>query len=389
MLFAALLALGFTSVNAQEKESFDFNPHWYIQAQGGGQYTTGETSFNKLLSPNVQLSAGYQITPVWGLRLGVNGWQSKGASDFDIKQNNVKVNNISAKWSWNYVAPMLDATADLTNLFGGFKPNRAVSVGILAGVGANVGFNNGEAYDAKKDVHQSLLGTNMTIDPKNLPVLMTSIWDGTKVRFTGRVGATVDFRINDNLKIGLEGQMNILSDAYNSKNAPGNCDYYYNALVGIKYAFGKTHAKKVQPAIVDAPATQTVTRVIHDTVYVEKRVEVPVQAKPAVREPLRRDIFFLIRGSVIDNDEMKKVDEVVAYLNKYPEAKVTVTGYADKGTGNAQLNIGYSKKRADVVANTLKKRGIAANRIIVNAKGDTEQPYAENDKNRVTICIAE
>ena len=33
--------------------------------------------------------------------------------------------------------------------------------------------------------------------------------------------------------------------------------------------------------------------------------------------------------------------------------------------------------------------GIAADRISSEAKGDTVQPFAENDKNRVTILVAE
>ena len=108
------------------------------------------------------------------------------------------------------------------------------------------------------------------------------------------------------------------------------------------------------------------------------------------REALRRDIFFTLRGSEVSRTEMTKVEDVVAYLNKYPEAKVSITGYADKGTGNARLNVGYAQKRADVIANMLaNKFGISRSRMIVDSKGDTVQPYEQNDLNRVTICICE
>ena len=113
----------------------------------------------------------------------------------------------------------------------------------------------------------------------------------------------------------------------------------------------------------------------------------PVQTK---RETLRRDVFFLIRGSDISTTEQPKVDEVVAYLKKYPEAKVSVTGYADRGTGNPRINMKYSEARAKVVADYLKAQGIDASRITVAAKGDTEQPYPDNQPlNRASICIAE
>ena len=48
----------------------------------------------------------------------------------------------------------------------------------------------------------------------------------------------------------------------------------------------------------------------------------------------------------------------------------------------------YSKQRAENVAKALKNAGIDAGRIIVDAKGDTVQPFSENDKNRVTIAVA-
>lgn len=386
MLFAALLSVGFTTVQAQETTTKEvFNPHWYVQGQLGGQYTTGETAFKNLLSPNGQVAVGYQFNSIWGARLNVNAWQSKGGSDLNISVGNKSV-EVNPRWKWNYVAPAVDVTLDVTNLIGGFNPNRLVSFGLLAGLGANIGFNNDEAAAAQLEVqNNAIYGTIPAVDK---PAVMSYLWDGTKTRMMGQVGANLDFKVSKRVKVGAEFNFNFLSDRYNSKNARGQFDHYYNLLAGVRIALGKT--TKSENVTVPATGVRTVEKivekevmkVVHDTVYVEKE-------KKEVREPLRRDIFFLIRGSVIDKDEMKKVDEVVAYMQKYPDAKVTVTGYADKGTGNTQLNIGYSKKRADVVANTLKKRGIAASRIIVEAKGDTDQPYEKNDMNRVTICIAE
>ena len=50
----------------------------------------------------------------------------------------------------------------------------------------------------------------------------------------------------------------------------------------------------------------------------------------------------------------------------------------------------YSQARVDKVVRMLKENySISADRIFSAAKGDTEQPFAENDKNRVTIVVAE
>lgn len=68
---------------------------------------------------------------------------------------------------------------------------------------------------------------------------------------------------------------------------------------------------------------------------------------------------------------------------------MSVTGYADKGTGNARINSKLSEKRANNVVEALKAKGIAADRITVAYKGDTVQPYNTPEENRVSICIAE
>ena len=66
-----------------------------------------------------------------------------------------------------------------------------------------------------------------------------------------------------------------------------------------------------------------------------------------------------------------------------------MTGYADVNTGNAKINSKLSEKRANNVAEALKAKGIAANRITIDYKGDTVQPYNTPEENRVSICIAE
>ena len=84
------------------------------------------------------------------------------------------------------------------------------------------------------------------------------------------------------------------------------------------------------------------------------------------------------------------IQTIVDYLAKYPKAKVDVTGYADAGTGNDAINDKLAAKRADIVVKALREQyGISEDRISYSSKGSRVQPFSENDKNRVTICIAE
>ena len=163
LLVAALMLVGI-SANAQESESVEFNPHMFLQLQGGAQYTLGEADFGKLISPNAQIALGYQFNPVWALRLAVNGWQSKGgfAPDHTYK--------------WNYVAPGLDVKFNLVNAIAGWKPGRVFGLNLILGAGANIAFNNDDAIAMSQEYR------------------LPRLWDGTIVHPVLRGGLDLEFK---------------------------------------------------------------------------------------------------------------------------------------------------------------------------------------------------
>jgi hypothetical protein len=141
------------TASAQEQHSQTetvFNPHWFVQVQGGAQYTLGEISFGDLISPNVQVSGGYNFTKLFGLRLSVNAWQSKAGGTYNIYNSDGEGYEYS--WKWNYVNPNVDAILNISNLIAGYNPNRLFNVSAFVGLGANIAFNNGEAKGVKKQI---------------------------------------------------------------------------------------------------------------------------------------------------------------------------------------------------------------------------------------------
>ena len=379
------MALGCTAASAQEAKTVNvFNPHGYLQVQIGGQETLGEIGFGDLLSPNVQVGYGYNFNKVVGARVSLNAWQSKAGQEF-LGQ--------TYKWKWNYVAPMVDATFNLSNLFCGFNPNRLVNVGVFAGIGANIAWGNDEAATAQSNMNaaytnliNSAYGTTTIPEAnkvaKSDPAL-SYLWDGSKVRLTGRVGANVDFRVSERVSLGLEVSANTLNDRYNSKKA-GNSDWYFNALVGAKFTLGKSYTTKTVPA--PKPVEKIIERII------EKPAPAPAPKtetkQEAVDENFRRDIFFPIGNSNIAKSQTTKIAEIVTFMKENPDAKITLTGYADKGTGSAAFNDKIAARRAQTVYNTLAAKGVAKSRMIKKSMGSRVQPFEENDMNRVTICIA-
>ena len=118
-------------------------------------------------------------------------------------------------------------------------------------------------------------------------------------------------------------------------------------------------------------------------------VEQPQPKKKVVAEPMKQNIFFALNSAKIQDDQQAKLVSLIEYLEKHPAAKISITGYADVNTGNPKINSKLSEKRAVNVAEALKVKGIAADRIKIDFKGDTVQPYATPEENRVSICIAE
>ena len=366
---SAMIAMGTNAMAAtytdKDGNEYTFKKHAFLDLQGGAQYTLGEAKFSDLISPNVQLGIGYQFTPVFGMRLQANGWQSKGGwNGYRTAKGNEP---FTADYKFNYVAPGLDFMFNLSNLFCGWNPNRVFNVTAFVGGGANIAWKNDEVNDIAANIKK--------LDDYNLEYL----WDGTKVRPFGRAGIDLEFKVSKAVSIMIEGNANITTDKYNSKKAD-NPDWYFNALAGLRINLGKSYTKTEPVKEVPAP------RPVEEYVKPEPKPEPVVEKKV---EEIRRDVFFIINSNAISETEDAKIKEVADYLAKYPEAKVVVTGYADAGTGIDKINDRISAKRAAAVVKALKEKyGIAESRITEESKGARVQPFSENDKNRVSIMIA-
>ncbi len=358
---AAMAQATYTDKDGNE---YTFKKHAFLDLQGGAQYTLGEAKFGDLISPNVQLGIGYQFTPVFGMRLQANGWQSKGGwNGYKATKDGTPY---TADYKFKYVAPGLDFMFNLSNLFCGWNPNRVFNATAFIGGGANFAWGNDEVNEIAANIK----------DQRSY--LLEYLWDGTKVRPFGRAGIDLEFKVSKAVSIMIEGNANITSDKYNSKKA-GNADWYFNALAGLRINLGKSHTK-TEP-VKEAPVP------VQEYVKPEPKPQPKVEEKKV--EEIRRDVFFVINSNKIASNEESKIKEVVDFLNANPDAKVVVTGYADAGTGNDRINDAISAKRAAAVVKALKEKyGIEESRITEDSKGARVQPFSENDKNRVSIMVA-
>lgn len=354
-MFLAAVALLVAGASQAQTENRNWESFSYIEAQGGVQMTATDAKMDKLLTPTAALSFGHYFSPVVGARLHVNAWESKsGINDQYYK--------------WKYVTPDLDLMFNLTNLFSK-GTNHPLNVILLGGVGLNYAWDNDE-----------LKALNLPADAAPLA------WDKNRFSHNLRAGLRLETNQAKPIGVSLEVNANSLSDRFNSKTNYAD-DWQFTAMLGLNVRFGY---KYQQPRFI----TKKITVV--DTVWVDEPTTIMVKEKRPVekmeQKKIEEAIFFKIResnASAASNIDAA-IKQVADLMKTSEDAKFTVTGYADKGTGTPAINKKYAMQRAKSVTEKLiKEHGLDASRLTSDSKGDTVQPFAENDKNRCVIITGE
>lgn len=161
-------------------------------------------------------------------------------------------------------------------------------------------------------------------------------------------------------------------------------------LAGVNIGFGQKGnvaegAEKVKYI------TKEVVREIIKEVPVEVVKEVPVEVIKYVEKDSKAigdaDIFFNIGSSEITSMEALKVKQLARYLKANPDAKVVISGHADKGTGTDEINQMLVEQRAAAVVKMLKNEGIGAGRISTEFNGTEKDSGISAEENRVAVCI--
>ena len=348
----ALLCGVSTAAGAQSVE--DNYPYNFITIQGGGQGTFTNYKFNKLLTPQVALSAGRYFNSKVGARLHVQGWQVKGA--------------ITDTYKFKAITGDIDLLMNMTNIINPRRTCDAFDWVMLLGFGVNYGWG----FDEFNSQNNAL-----AINPN-------PYYCGTKhSTYNMRLGTQFNVNLSRNFAIGLEIDGNMKNDEFNLKRNY-NPDFQLSALLGLTYKFGHPEKKVVQKQevietyYVDEPYTETVKK--------QRPVENVEMSK------MEKVVYYHI--NVSDVEQAQGIDaavkEAADLIKTDPDAKIVVTGYADKGTGNAKINQRLSKERAEgITAKLVNIHGINPANITTSWKGDTVQPFSENDKNRCVIISGE
>jgi outer membrane protein OmpA-like peptidoglycan-associated protein len=98
---------------------------------------------------------------------------------------------------------------------------------------------------------------------------------------------------------------------------------------------------------------------------------------PATAAPAPLVVYFDTGSSTIRNDDRAVLDHASRAYNEGKPIVMILTGTADR-TGDAEVNLELSQRRAAAVLRGLLARGIPADRFQVLAKGETELPVPTN-----------
>ena len=359
---AALFCATALSASAQVTDSSGKKyPHIFLGLQGGAEMTFFNDSSE--ISPIGAFEVGSWYNSKVGLRGKAYFWKNK--YDNDAYRQTFKYTNVKAS---------ADFLLDLTNLIKENRKAKRFSTVWFAGVGFNMNWAKDEAYEPTKEYPE---GTDKQMR-----------WYGTRhnVGFSANTGFRFQYDIKKWIGVNLE-----VAGHYNGHHADNYAnnlgDWQLTALAGLVFNLNQK-AEKVKVVTPPAPVQPTQPAPKADPKPAKKPVaKKPAESKPAVPgKKYVETVFFGNAISELTAEEEAKLKELAQWMKENPGTYIYITGYADVTTGNPELNMEVSQKRAEAVAKLLnEKYGINKARIHVSYKGDTVQPYVTPANNRCAV----
>ncbi|WP_315557127.1 OmpA family protein [Porphyromonas endodontalis] len=355
--------------------------HWFLEIQGGvGMLPFGEAnnkaSLTDRIYPIVQLGLGQWHEPWFATRVQLGGWNMKGFA-MDAAGTNQAYNNLFAVAHYDFMF-------DVVNYFAKYNAKRVFHLVPYVGLGAGykhhttTGGAFGDVFDATKRVAGA-----------------------TTNDFGGVVDAGVifKFRLGRRVDLNLEAQMlatktNMMGTSWKKQGA----DFMAFATAGLGFNLGKPEWDVLTPmdwALVNDLNGQ-INNLRAENAELAKRPascpecpEVEPSQTTEVKTVVSNVVYFRIASAKIDQNQYINIYNTARYALEN-NSKIYIVGYADEATGNPNINMTLSERRAKAVAKALvEKYGVSEDMIEVDFKGDTVQPYETNEWNRVVIMTAE
>ena len=349
--------------------------NWFMTIGGGTNTFWGHGSkdqnFVDALGWEGQITVGKWLSPILGGRIAIN-----------VAQHEHYNNTADSYTKGSSIHPRVDLMWNATNALAGYKADRVYNFIPWAGIGYIYGMDD----KFKK------------VDPNE------DLFKHQNQALSFSLGLLNNFQISDNFGIFVDLAATAMDGSFGetySGMPGGDYDYtlYTQALVGVKFGLGGkqdfTTAELLDYNLINDLNSQ-INRLRAENENLSKRPEFCPECPDVEPQPVAESVyvpnvvFFRINSANIDRQQQISVYNTAEYMKSNPNATVEIVAYADRQTGTPDYNMKLSERRAKAVADALTSQyNIDSSRINIDWKGDTEQPYAENDWNRVAIFIAD
>lgn len=387
-LLTAALALVSTGVPAQENGNRDddnkivrgpyetnrFFDNIFIGVAGGVNIYHGENDsygkFGKRLAPALDVNVGKWITPSVGLRLGYSGINAKGWTQGQslYAKGRVSGDMYNEKFGVSYLHA--DVMWNFSNAVSGYKETRTWNFVPFIGAGWARSYGN-NAYDNE---------------------------------FAVSVGLLNNIRLCNLLDLTLEARHMFVNERFDGVVRGSKSEGMTSVTVGLTFKLNRRGFKRVQaaPAIDYTPYLSRIEALEHDKKGLETANRTLSDENEALRSRKPETVtvageskvtaspvalFFQLGKATLDKKELTNLDFYVRNAMKADKEKTfTLIGSADKATGSPEVNRRLSQKRMEYVYELLvNKYGIAPERLVKRAEGDTNNRFAEPELNRSVI----
>ena len=241
-----------TQEPAQEKEkkTVSFDPYWFININGGLLLYHGDVASpddKGALFPNTEdwrlgygLGIGRQIGSAFGLRLHYQGGKLAGTKAED---DLIWMTNIPYNWTFEttkFHNPRLTATLNLSNLIGGYNPDRFINFNLIAGIGAL--FTEGEIHSTVNDMLVDSESIYEIIGSDNVDQMGGEVLDPeSRTTYSVPLGLGIDFRLTQKLDLNLESTFSFTGsdeiDNFVDDAMPVKTDMFSYTSLGLTYKF--------------------------------------------------------------------------------------------------------------------------------------------------------
>ena len=408
------------NVLREEVEQDAYGNNWFISIGGNANLLFGEQdnyiSWTKRIKYGLDFTVGKWFNPDFGARIQVYGGALRGYQDirpyiegYYVHREHIHDyekpmggdpnpfnedgsiratpytyasgrNGMTGFWQdFNYVSGTFDVLANFTNLMRGhYKERNPIDVIGFAGIGVIHSFDN-------------------------------EISNPSFSHFVIKAGLRINFNISNQIAIFAEGKTSATEEKFDGYSGTALGDGVANAGIGIQFTFNKKFNTLSNAFKVTADEIDRLNKKINENRYIienhqdilERHQNLLDRLEKCCDENKSKEVVTQLVGNVhlpeyirfkldsyrIEASEYRKIADVADYLKVNDNSRLLIIGYADRLTGNPSYNMSLSQRRVEAVASELRRLGISSNRVFIEWKGDREQPFPQNEWNRVVIMV--